>query len=307
MKPCNNKVVSINQHLHYKKEKGFENPIALSLEQMKIISDQMKNSLIKIILPRGFATGFICKILLRNNYILNAVVTNNHVIGEEDILPGKIISFSMDNDKIKFELKIDKNRLLYTSFKYDIIIIEIKENDKLNFKSFLEIDDCIFKEDYKEYCQKKKIYFIHYPLGKEAQVSSGIIKDIQDDNYTLMHLCNSEAGSAGGPLLNLVNFKVIGIHKGASRKNYNVGTCLNKPIEELSNIYSKDFNNNISNNNNNELYNEVIKSLKNEIKKLDEKLAYSDKIIINQKNQIEELKSQLNNKNNAKDNLKMKY
>jgi len=41
-------------------------------------------------------------------------------------------------------------------------------------------------------------------------------------------------GSSGSPIINLPNFKVIGIHLGGHpNNNYNIGIFLKEPIEKL--------------------------------------------------------------------------
>ena len=96
----------------------------------------MKNNICKIYLLDGSkGTGFFCKIPYNNN-ILPAFITNNHVINEEVLEKENKILKSMNKKKIEIELK---NRIKYTNKKYDITIIEIKENkDKIN--DFLELD-----------------------------------------------------------------------------------------------------------------------------------------------------------------------
>lgn len=61
--------------------------------------------------------------------------------------------------------------------------------------------------------------------------SQGKIKSI-DDNYIIKHLCNTDHGSSGGPLINSIDYKVIGIHKGRAKdgKEYNLGIFLKEPI-----------------------------------------------------------------------------
>ena len=80
------------------------------------------------------------------------------------------------------------------------------------------------------------IYLLHYPNGIEAKISDGTIQNIEEDNFTIHHLCDSDSGSSGGPLISLDSFKVIGIHKGASKKgNWNLGSLIKEPIEEFCN------------------------------------------------------------------------
>ena len=50
-----------------------------------------------------------------------------------------------------------------------------------------------------------------------------------------MHKCNTDSSSSGGPIMNALNNKVIGIHRGYFKKyNYNYGTLLKYPLIELS-------------------------------------------------------------------------
>ena len=60
---------------------------------------------------------------------------------------------------------------------------------------------------------KETIYILQYPLGDKAFVSYGIIKSIEEINeYNFNHICSTNEGSSGSPILNKDN-KVIGIHK----------------------------------------------------------------------------------------------
>jgi surface protein len=54
-----------------------------------------------------------------------------------------------------------------------------------------------------------------------------------------MHYCCTEYGSSGSPILNLLNNKIIGIHKErVKNKNFNRGTLLKYPIIEFLTKYS---------------------------------------------------------------------
>ena len=61
------------------------------------------------------------------------------------------------------------------------------------------------------------------------------IKSIYEDNYTIEHLCDSSEGSSGGPLINSMNYKVIGVHKGGAKgvKEHNLGTLIKKANEDF--------------------------------------------------------------------------
>ena len=52
------------------------------------------------------------------------------------------------------------------------------------------------------------------------------------------HLCSTEPGSSGSPILNLSNFKVIGVHKGANYgQDINLGIFFKLIIEDFKRIH----------------------------------------------------------------------
>ena len=162
------------------------------------------------------------------------MITNNHVIDEKILEKEKniLISINKKNKEIKLE-----NRKVYTNKDYDTTIIEIKNKDGID--NYLEVDDNILENISNISYIKKSIYIIQYE-GKEeeASVSYGILKNIDEsNNYTFEHLCSTEKGSSGSPILNIKNNKIIGIHKEAYKNNYNRGTFLNYPIQEYINNY----------------------------------------------------------------------
>ena len=82
---------------------------------------------------------------------------------------------------------------------------------------------------------------MHYPkylYEQKASVSYGITKNIEE--YNIYHLCSTEYGSSGSPIINLSNNKVVGIHKeNILNKNVNRGTFLKFPINEYLNQFKK--------------------------------------------------------------------
>ena len=91
----------------------------------------------------------------------------------------------------------------------------------------------------------KSVYILHYPKGNNIHVSYGLLKGI--DEKELNHLCSTEEGSSGSPILSLDNFKVIGIHYGGkSHYQYNKGSFIK---DVLNKFYAK-FENTIINNKN---------------------------------------------------------
>ena len=214
-----------------------EQPIPVSLQNTKKILFQMENCVCKIYMNNGgIGTGFLCKIPFNNN-LLPVLITNNHVLNENDIDNNKIIKLMINNKAKKIE--IDNSRKKYTNNdkNIDITIIEIKPiKDGIN--NYLKIDDINKDKDTIELEYKNKsIYIIHYP-NEELSVSYGLIKDIID-NRKINHYCNTEEGSSGSPILSLKTLKVIGIHYGSSQKNkINYGTFIKYGIDEF-NKYNK--------------------------------------------------------------------
>ena len=208
-------------------------PKSISLESIKIIQEQIEKSICKIYCDDGFGTGFFCKIPFPDElHLLRVLITNNHVIDQKYIIKNKQIKISFNNDSSFYILYMNNSRIFYNIERpYDATIIEIKDYDGIEINRFLEIENRLnIKCNLNEIYKNKSIYLIHYPKGDKAEYAIGTIKDIKD--YNICHICSSDKGSSGCPILNLVNYKVIGIHKGSSNKNdYNIGTLIGKIIE----------------------------------------------------------------------------
>ena len=212
----------------------------VSIKSTEIILDQMKNCVCKIHKGSVNGTGFFIRISY-NNKLYDLLVTNNHVLKEQDINTGKIISISLNNEQIYKEIKIDSNRKKYTNKNLDVTIIEIKKEDNIN--NFLLLDDRILNKDIKNYnniYENESLYILNYINGKDMFVSYGILNNIEDNK--IIHKCNTDSGSSGSPIILLNNNKVIGVHYGGSKHNhnFNFGTLLKIPLLEYINIYNKE-------------------------------------------------------------------
>ena len=228
------------------------NPKSISIAALDIIIPKAKENICKIYCNDGSqGTGFFCNIPYDWG-IMKVLMTNYHVLKEEDILIGKTIKLSLNNEKIFYEILLDKPRIIYSNKKYDITIIELKQKDKLDKISFFDIDNRIFPENFREIFLNEQIYLLHYPKGNEMEYSIGLIKEINEENYNIYHSCNSNSGSSGGPIINSIDYRVIGIHKGGAEgnKNYNLATFLKGPIEEFICKNKINENNNIQNDKN---------------------------------------------------------
>ena len=303
-------------------EKYLSNyPKPVSLKSTEKIVEQMKNNICRIALLDGTkGTGFFCKIVYYN-IILTVLITNNHVINEKILKNEEKIVISVNKKQLEIKLK---NRITYTNIDYDISIIEIKENkDKIN--SFLELDENIINNASNIPYIKKSLYILQYESDKEeVSVSYGILKGIKKSEYEFEHLCCTQQGSSGGPIFNLQNLKVIGLHRGASKKQINLGIFLNFPIqyfiEEKLNTptnIKNDFNilNRNQNNNNNNLNNKLNNKQNNYYQNInlniniknDENNKLYNSLNNNEKNSLNNnVDTSLNNYNKNNENNKVK-
>ena len=220
----------------------------VTIKQRETISMQLQKSICKI-KGKLTGTGFFCYINYENKNI-PCLMTNYHILDDKYIKDNNKIEIIINDNKINIIINIED--IIYKSKKdeYDLIIIKLKEEYMKNI-NYLELDDNLFNENsIKEY---ESIYILHYLNGQNASVSYG--KDIIYDpnyKYDIQYKCNID--SSGGPILNLLSNKIIGIHKGYIQKNdgikYNIGTLLKYPLKEIN-------NNNLYNNYNIELKNPI--------------------------------------------------
>jgi len=221
-----------------------DQPSPVSLKGTKNILFQLENCICRIYQKNGGkGTGFFTKIKFKNK-LLTVLITNNHVLKEEDIENNKIIKLNRYNDienkNEDISIKIDDSRIKYTNAEkdIDITIIEIKpKEDKIN--NYLEIDE---EEMTENQYRKESIYVLHYP--NEKYVSYGLINELRKYK-TIIHYCNTEDGSSGSPILLLKSKKVIGVHCGGKKSHnnaYNYGTYIKYAIDEINKKYKNEIN-----------------------------------------------------------------
>ena len=209
---------------------------SISNQTLKFASENSKNFLLNIKGKNGrIGNGFLCKIPFPDEKnTLPVLITNNKVLKEKDIMQGSKIELFLKNGKLKFEITINIFRKTYTSKKYDITIIEIKENDGLDINLFLEIDYDIYKGNLNEIFKQNSANLVYYPYGQNIEYSPGVIKKIGNDNYYILN--SNKKIAFGCPTLNISNLKVIGIERGNKKGlNLNIGTFVKIPIEEFNN------------------------------------------------------------------------
>ena len=179
-------------------------------------------------------TGFFCKIEY-NNKKIPVLMTNYHVINDEFLNDHNYLEVYIKNDYHKININKDSKIYSSTKDKYDIMIIKINKDNK-DIKNYLEIDSNIYKEDSLLTYKNEHIYILHYPNDSEkAYISYGNGIEEQKGKYYIKHMCNTQPGSSGAPILNSSTNKVIGIHRGFL-ESFNFGTFLKFPLDEFEQI-----------------------------------------------------------------------
>ena len=176
-------------------------------EERKKLLKLGKYTTCKIITEEGFGSGFFCKIPFQNS-TLKVLFTNHHVLKRNDIIPGKIIRFAINNEMNT--IKITNNRKTWSNLSLDFTCIEIFDED--NIKHFYEIE-------YKDYDDPNKYYnnvdcaVIQFPNGGPIKLKGGHLLKIKKN--IIFHSVSTDHGSSGSPIILLLSkFKVVGIHTG---------------------------------------------------------------------------------------------
>ena len=201
-------------------------------------------SICKIKAANSIGSGFLIK-LYKENSPLYCLMTNEHVITKEMTENKKVIEIFYDNQNLRLEIKLDKEKRFIKDYLYlgiDAIIIEIIKEDNIKDNYFLS-PNMEYINGYKEF-ENKEIYIPQYPGGEELSHSEGKIKSI--NNYEFSHLASTQKGSSGSPIFIKGSTTVIGIHNKSKRnKRENYGNFIGPIIESLKkNLeYDKKYNN----------------------------------------------------------------
>ena len=217
-------------------------PSAVPIDGARTILSQLENCICQIYPKKGGkGTGFFCQIPFYNQTLF-VLITNNHILKENDIQYNNIIELIIYDKREKrdknIRIEIDSSRKTYTNPDMYITFIEIKKNDKNdNINEFLfleeeilELEEGIIRNRFRE----KSIYLLHYPDNKF--ISYGLMTPNMSDCRTFLHYCNTQLGSSGSPILSLNSFKVIGVHCGSKYK-YNIGAYIKYALYEFENKY----------------------------------------------------------------------
>ena len=229
-----------------KKITGSPEPVSISSTEK--ILEQMKKCICKIKTDEAVGTGFFCTIPIENNKTMNCLMTCNHVLNEKYYDENNQINLFLNDEKEFKVIDLGAERKTYFNNIYDIALIELNNDD--NIKYFLNLDDKLNNDiiPVKESYRNMSIYIIQYPNGKNAAVSYGLLKEINENNNEMKHSCCTDSGSSGSPILNFENNKIIGIHRGGTNRfNFNYGTLLKILMDKINFITKKKNTNNIVN------------------------------------------------------------
>ena len=172
-------------------------------------------------------TGFFCDI--RGTAFL---ITNCHVYPQNSKVTEKFIDITINENPKRIDLE---GRGKWTNSEMDFTCIEIKKED--NIKATFSLDDNILKSNYsdEDYLNKSvTVYGLNTKDKYKLYYSYGYIKESGKPSFT--HTCNTYPGCSGGCIVIQNTNHVIGIHRGAHKKNnLNVGIFINDVIEDIKN------------------------------------------------------------------------
>jgi hypothetical protein len=178
-------------------------------------------------------SGFFIEIDMKDILFKKCLLTNNHILNENDIKLNKEIIIEYRNKKER--IKIKENRKVYTNEELDYTCIEILDSD--NIKDYFKIDENIIEYSIEKY-KNKEIFILQYPKGNEISFSSGIILGIKDNK--IIHNSSTNKGSSGSPIiLRNSDNSIIGLHYGSNQDNtFNISTNIISILNHIKN-YNK--------------------------------------------------------------------
>ncbi|ORY84549.1 ankyrin [Neocallimastix californiae] len=179
-------------------------------------------------------TGFFIEIPIPSeNYPMRGLMTNNHVLNENNLKTGNSFIICLaNNEEQTTEIEINNEDFIFTSELIDVTFIEI------NYKIIKEIDPIFLKPSNEDAKINESIMIFQYS-NEEYSLLHGNIKNICSFNYYHEVLINEE--SCGSPLLNKNN-EIVGIHKSSTNIN-NVNNNIAIKYSEISYAIKTLFNN----------------------------------------------------------------
>ena len=118
---------------------------------------------------QNIGNGFFYRLEIKNNKI-PVLITNFHVIDDEFVESNQKIKIFIKNDSKYKIICLNKEKRLYSSAKYDIMIIKLEKGDGVNNVEYLELDDSLSNNDLKKTYENCSIYILNYMVGNEIKV-----------------------------------------------------------------------------------------------------------------------------------------
>ena len=187
-------------------------PQSATMKQTKLIYNQMNDSFYKIQgKDNKLGIGLFSKIKIKNKMIL-ILMTNYHLIDEKFIENNFGIKIKINNE-FQF-INFSDKRLNYINKEYNLSIIAIEENKKINL-NYLEIDDSLYDSQSQIQLNKETIYILNNNKKNQVSVSYGIIRNI--NKFDISCSCNIKSNGIISPIFNLNSNRLIGIYINNSK------------------------------------------------------------------------------------------
>ena len=205
-----------------------DNPIVNAYKIKGIMFSNIEKCICKIIRKTKTGSGFFCEVPEKN---IKLLITNNHILDEIYLEEGnKIVYMISENEKeFYYEIDLEKDRYKLTNKELDFTIIEILNEDNVNY--FLKINN-------EQYGINEEIFSYQYAGGVKLGFSFGHL--LKSEDHLLKYDVGTKSGSSGSPLLLMKNSKVIGLHsKGcvsANSEKVNFGIPIELIINSISYI-----------------------------------------------------------------------
>ena len=202
-------ISEINKNSNRVKECMLETSPLIKIDRnISNVSKSICKIKIETSLGTKYGTGFLLRFSIDQESFY-CLVSNEHVISKDIINNENNIYISYDSEFKSANIKLDKNKRYIQSFTdIDVTIVEIIEEDNIFRDYFLYAEP---EERIKNRLINMNIYIPQYAEGKELKNAKGIIKEI--NNYEFTHLASTLRGASGSPIFLENSISVIGINK----------------------------------------------------------------------------------------------
>ena len=181
----------------------IENLKPLSKQCTQNILNQMNNNLIgKIIFNNNnIFLCFFTKIKYKTRNIL--VMITNYQIINYTVNNNDYINVYINNNLTRIEFE----KIKYFNKEYNLAVIQIKENNNINY---FELDEYLYLKESESFYYNESIYILNYNNKRDITVTYGIIKHIINSEIIYSSYLNKNNNNIL-PIFNLSNNKLIGI------------------------------------------------------------------------------------------------